>query len=143
MTRNRPPSKNSDPRSSRRKPANAASMRESKPARSNDRADEKKRNRGGNQNFSTQRRNGGNRSANNESLFLYGIHTVRAALENPKRKKIRLCVTENAQARLGKDLIAGSGITVELYPARSLDQMVGTDAVHQGVGAGVHATGSA
>lgn len=67
-----------------------------------------------------------------ESLLLYGIHTVRAALENKSRKKITLYCSENALPRIGQDLIDAANLAVELKSSSSLDQMVGPDAVHQG-----------
>jgi 23S rRNA (guanosine2251-2'-O)-methyltransferase len=38
-----------------------------------------------------------------DQVYLYGLHTVRAALENKERKKIKLSVTQNALARLEVD----------------------------------------
>lgn len=67
---------------------------------------------------------------------LYGIHTVRHALENVGRIKSRLFVTANARERLGLGdealalLLTGLAIT-ECSP-RQLDRLVGSDAVHQG-----------
>ncbi len=65
-------------------------------------------------------------------LFIYGIHTVRHALENAKRKKISLFATRNALARLEIDTLNLQGLQVEETDPRSLDRMVGSDAVHQG-----------
>ncbi len=79
------------------------------------------------------RRSGGNNASGTESLLLYGMHTVRAALKNPNRRKIKLYVTENAVSRLGEALLASSSVEMETRPARSLDQLVGAEAVHQGV----------
>lgn len=65
-------------------------------------------------------------------LRLYGIHTVSAALLNPKRILHKLLVTQNALVRLD---IGESEIPCEfeVVSPRSLDSLVGTDAVHQGV----------
>ncbi|RYG55048.1 MAG: 23S rRNA (guanosine(2251)-2'-O)-methyltransferase RlmB, partial [Alphaproteobacteria bacterium] len=35
-----------------------------------------------------------------ETVWLYGIHTVKAAIDNPERKLLKLRVTRNALARL-------------------------------------------
>lgn len=64
-------------------------------------------------------------------LRLYGIHTVSAALQNPKRRLMRLLVTQNALVRLD---IGESEIPCpfEIVTPRMLDGIVGSDAVHQG-----------
>ncbi len=67
-----------------------------------------------------------------DTLYLYGLHAVRAALENTKRRKMRLLATENALQRLG-EAVSNSGVSVDLVEASSLDPLVGRDAVHQGV----------
>lgn len=65
-------------------------------------------------------------------LLIYGIHTVRHALENTARKKTVLFATRNAMTRLElEDLELGS-LRIEETDPRSLDRMVGPDAVHQG-----------
>ncbi|RST87276.1 RNA methyltransferase [Aquibium carbonis] len=64
---------------------------------------------------------------------LYGLHTVRAALDNPRRRITRLLVTKNALDRLG---IADPGALpcpVEIVEPRAIDRLLGSDAVHQGV----------
>jgi 23S rRNA (guanosine2251-2'-O)-methyltransferase len=65
-------------------------------------------------------------------VFLYGLHTVRAALENRARQPVRLMVTRNALARLelGDDILARC--TVEMVEPKALDRITGEDAVHQG-----------
>ena len=65
---------------------------------------------------------------------LYGLHTVAAALANPRRVKHRLLATRNALARLQER--GGDGplpLEAEIVEPRVLDRMVGGDAVHQGV----------
>ena len=64
--------------------------------------------------------------------ILYGIHTVKAALENPARHIRRLLVTENALRRLRED---GAPIPVEPEMVRpdALAARLGPEAVHQGV----------
>ena len=67
-----------------------------------------------------------------ENDILYGLHTVAAALANPKRKFVKLMATKNAAERI-KDEIAAAGLTpVETSP-RELDRIVGPEAVHQGM----------
>ncbi|MBP0440880.1 TrmH family RNA methyltransferase [Tianweitania sediminis] len=63
---------------------------------------------------------------------LYGLHTVRAALLNPRRAKLRFLATRNALQRLElpEDI---PGTTAEIVEPRAIDALVGADAVHQGV----------
>ena len=63
---------------------------------------------------------------------LYGIHTVAAALNNPRRKLHALLVTRNALARLefAEDAIR---CPVEIVEPKRLDAELGGEAVHQGV----------
>jgi len=75
-------------------------------------------------------REGGERKQ--ESVQLYGLHTVAAALANPKRQPIRLMVTKNAYARLNLDGF-DLAIEPEFCTPRQLDQYLGGEAVHQGV----------
>ncbi|AQS41226.1 MAG: RNA methyltransferase, TrmH family, group 3 [Candidatus Tokpelaia hoelldobleri] len=65
-------------------------------------------------------------------LWLYGLHTVAAALDNPRRVIHRLLVTRNAWARLSRDE-AQLPCAVEFVESRLLEQMLGSEAVHQGV----------
>jgi 23S rRNA (guanosine2251-2'-O)-methyltransferase len=64
--------------------------------------------------------------------ILYGIHTVKAALENPARRVRKLWTTENALRRLRED---GAPISVEPEMVRpdALAARLGPEAVHQGV----------
>ena len=64
---------------------------------------------------------------------LYGLHTVRAALDNPRRKIRRMLVTRNAAERLG---IADAGalpFPATIVEPKEIDRVTGSDAVHQGV----------
>jgi len=63
---------------------------------------------------------------------LYGLHTVAAALANPRRKAHHLLVTQNAYTRLGldKSLLP---IEAEFCTPRQIEQKVGSEAVHQGI----------
>ena len=79
------------------------------------------------------RSNNSRHSQKNEKFYLFGIHTVSHALENPSRVKHKLWVTGNAAQRLGKQ-IAKSGDRFEIFEAapNDLDALVGRDSVHQG-----------
>ena len=72
------------------------------------------------------------RPAESDRVLLYGLHAVEAALANPNRAIGRLLATENAARRLDKALQA-RGVGAEPALPRQLDQLVGSDAVHQGV----------
>jgi 23S rRNA (guanosine2251-2'-O)-methyltransferase len=63
---------------------------------------------------------------------LYGWHSVKAALENPKRRVRKLMLTENALRRLQE---AGIALPVEPEIVRpdAIDTQLGPDAVHQGL----------
>ena len=67
-----------------------------------------------------------------ESLFVYGIHPVIAALANPSRAVKRILATRNALQRLTE-----AGALLPLVPEdvtpRDLDRLLGGDAVHQGI----------
>ncbi|WP_341760355.1 23S rRNA (guanosine(2251)-2'-O)-methyltransferase RlmB [Candidatus Endowatersipora endosymbiont of Watersipora subatra] len=67
-----------------------------------------------------------------DNLYIYGLHAVRAALQNPKRKKSSLLITVNARNRLQVDLESFSIKTKLVKPAQ-IDALVGDDKVHQGV----------
>ena len=67
------------------------------------------------------------------AVWLYGLHAVEAALGNPARRLRRLILTEEAEAAL----LARRPQPWPLAPERSdrarIDQLLGRDAVHQGV----------
>ncbi len=82
-----------------------------------------------------------------DQICLYGIHTVRAAIENPKRHIHAVKCTQNALEKLqsalknresfGKNTL-GVGkrdrlFTTETVETRALDSLTGPEAVHQGV----------
>ena len=64
---------------------------------------------------------------------LYGLHTVRAALDNPRRRISRMLVTRNAAERLEIGDIAALPFAAEIVEPRDIDKITGSDAVHQGV----------
>ena len=65
-------------------------------------------------------------------VYLYGIHTVRAALDNPRREKKVLLATPNALERLKEGGPTGKLHVREVTP-KELDKLLGAEAVHQGV----------
>ncbi|MBZ9794146.1 TrmH family RNA methyltransferase [Mesorhizobium sp. ES1-4] len=63
---------------------------------------------------------------------LYGLHTVRAALDNPRRRIKKMLVTRNAAERLEIADLAALPFKAELVEPRDIDKITGSDAVHQG-----------
>lgn len=61
---------------------------------------------------------------------LYGIHSVREALANPKRKFRRLLTTENALLRLSEELELR--IQPTIVKPEEINRLLPPDAVHQG-----------
>src|SRR5690606_41565104 len=64
-------------------------------------------------------------------VYLYGMHTVRAALDNPNRIKKVLLATPNALNRLKESGEIGKVPVKETTP-KELDRPLGEDAVHLG-----------
>lgn len=64
-------------------------------------------------------------------VYLYGLHTIRAALDNPLRLKRELLVTPNALNRLKETGDIGKVPVRETTP-KELDRLLGGEAVHQG-----------
>ncbi len=67
-----------------------------------------------------------------DTLFIYGIHSVKAALDNPRRKIRRLIATRNALARLEITEGADLPCPVEIVEPSRIDRLLEADAVHQG-----------
>jgi 23S rRNA (guanosine2251-2'-O)-methyltransferase len=65
-----------------------------------------------------------------DTVMLYGWHTVMAALANPKRHVRRLLATENAARRLAEEK---PGVKLEMVRPDAIDALVGPEAVHQGL----------
>ncbi len=63
---------------------------------------------------------------------IYGWHSVKAALENPRRSFLRLFATENAARRLAEDAMK-LPIEPEVVRPEMIDRLAGPDAVHQGL----------
>ncbi|HLJ01767.1 MAG TPA: 23S rRNA (guanosine(2251)-2'-O)-methyltransferase RlmB [Bradyrhizobium sp.] len=74
----------------------------------------------------------GREGAGEDTVILYGWHTVTAALANPKRRIRKLLLTENAARRLAEESIE-SRVTPEIVRPHLIDQRLGPDAVHQGL----------
>jgi 23S rRNA (guanosine2251-2'-O)-methyltransferase len=68
-----------------------------------------------------------------DQVYLYGLHTVRAALANPERKNIKLSTTQNALVRLEIGPVDAIGIPVEIVSPQDIDKVLGPEAIHQGV----------
>ncbi len=73
----------------------------------------------------------GKRAAAAETVWLFGLHAVRDALENPARQRLRLIVTKNAADKLA-DAIAASGMEPELADPRKFPAPIDPGSVHQG-----------
>ncbi|WP_372993921.1 23S rRNA (guanosine(2251)-2'-O)-methyltransferase RlmB [Sulfitobacter sp.] len=67
----------------------------------------------------------------NQTVWLFGLHAVRDALENPAREKLKLMVTPNAQIKL-EAAIAQAGITPEVVDPRKFRPPLDQGSVHQG-----------
>lgn len=71
------------------------------------------------------------RKAASETIWLFGLHAVRDALQNPRREKLRLVLTRNAAAKL-EPAIAEAGIVPEIADARKFPVPLDPGSVHQG-----------
>lgn len=83
-----------------------------------------------------QKTGGGDRAATDVpegTVRLYGLHTVRAALDNPARDIHRMLVTRNAAQRLGLGEFSALPFPAEMVEPKAIDALTGSDAVHQGV----------
>lgn len=65
-----------------------------------------------------------------DGLWLYGVHPVRAALANPRRRVHRAVLTEHAAASIGRPLLGR--IRHEIVPADAVARCVPPGAAHQG-----------
>lgn len=71
------------------------------------------------------------RKAGPESVWLFGLHAVRDALQNPLREKRQLIVTRNAADKL-LEAIEAAGLTPEIVDARRFAAPIDPQSVHQG-----------
>ena len=67
------------------------------------------------------------------TVWLYGLHPVAAALANPQRRLRRLLLTEEGEAALASKLPPPWSQVHERIDRARLDQLLGRDAVHQGL----------
>ena len=68
-----------------------------------------------------------------DTIYLYGLHTVRAAIDNAARRIAGLKATRNALMRLEIAEDADLPFPLELVSPQEIDRLLGDDAVHQGV----------
>jgi len=66
----------------------------------------------------------------NRSIWIYGWHTVRAALGNPDRESGRLLTTAEAAARIGGEFPT---VSPEIVTRDALGALLPKGAVHQGI----------
>jgi 23S rRNA (guanosine2251-2'-O)-methyltransferase len=66
-----------------------------------------------------------------DGLWLYGLHAVRAALANPRRKLKRVVLTARAAEEIGSKLL--SRVRHEIADTDSVARLLPPGAVHQGV----------
>lgn len=66
-------------------------------------------------------------------VHLYGLHTVRAAMDNPARRIQYMRVTRNAMERLGIADATALPFEARIVDPKEIDRITGSDAVHQGV----------
>lgn len=66
-----------------------------------------------------------------QTVWLFGLHAVRDALENPRREKLRLILTPNAADKLA-DAVAASGMEPEMHDPRKFGAPLDPNSVHQG-----------
>ncbi len=85
-----------------------------------------------NQNPTQKRWGKGKPSPQPQTDLVYGLHSVTAALENPKRVFRSIFATKNAAAKL-QVLLASRNISPQIVLPRDLDKICGPDAVHQGI----------
>jgi len=73
-------------------------------------------------------------------VWIYGHHPVAAALANPERKILRIVATAEATAKLQDESAIPARTLAQVKPAqrKDIDQIVGTEAVHQGVAVLAH-----
>ncbi len=80
---------------------------------------------------SAQKRSSFEKGAPPGTVWLFGLHAVREALENPAREKLRLIVTKNAADRLGAAL-TDADIAPEMADPRRFPAPLDPQSVHQG-----------
>lgn len=71
---------------------------------------------------------------NPDEIVIYGIHALKAALANEKRRFVKILTTRNAAERLSSQLEA-RGLSVEIVEPEAISALTGPDGVHQGMAA--------
>ena len=72
------------------------------------------------------------REAPGNSLWLYGLHAVAAAMANPARHLRRLLLTEEAEPAIATRLPRPWALSAERTDRARLDHLLGPGAIHQG-----------
>lgn len=81
---------------------------------------------------SARRRKGFSKNRNRSDIWIYGIHAVREALLNGKRKKHQLILTENARMKL-ETAIERTDLTATIVDSQRFASVLPAGSVHQGV----------
>jgi 23S rRNA (guanosine2251-2'-O)-methyltransferase len=116
-------------------------MSERKPPRGRATAKSRAKPRGGGRKSAVGRPPQG---AGDAGIWLYGVHAVRAALANPRRRCLRLLTTAEAGERLAQAMPDGAKSqksqksetptpTIETVARERIEQLLAVGAVHQGV----------
>ena len=72
------------------------------------------------------------RKSNGEPTFwMFGIHAIKNALMNKKRRKLRLLVSQNAFNKL-KEEIEYSGVKYDIFNTKNFKPPIAVESVHQG-----------
>ena len=67
-----------------------------------------------------------------KKIWLYGYHSVKAALENNNRKKYRLLCTKNALDKLDK-VTENLEIQIDIINSKEFYKFLSENSIHQGV----------
>ena len=78
------------------------------------------------------------RASAQATVWLFGLHAVRDALQNPLRERLRLVLTKNAADRLG-EVVPASGMEPEIADPRKFPVPLDPGSVHQGAALEVRA----
>lgn len=65
--------------------------------------------------------------------LIYGLHSVEAALKNPKRQIVQFQATQNAANRLTERFSTGLPVQPEIVSVKEIARQLDNDPVHQGV----------
>lgn len=65
-------------------------------------------------------------------IWIYGIHAVRAAVNNPERLIYRIIVSDKEQS---KSLLPGKSVDIEVVSKQYFSDLFGKDAMHQNIAA--------